>query len=66
MNRRLLSGVRVLVGRARHQASGLSAELRKQGAHVIEIPFIEIRQPRQGAQKSRGVRLAYPHQRQRR
>ncbi|PYX54700.1 MAG: hypothetical protein DMG76_20840 [Acidobacteria bacterium] len=46
MNRRLLSGVRVLVGRARHQASGLSAELRKQGAHVIEIPFIEIRQPR--------------------
>jgi len=46
MNRRLLSGVRVLVGRARHQASVLSAELRKHGAHVIEIPFIEIRKPR--------------------
>jgi len=46
MNRRPLSGVRVLVGRARHQASALSAELRKHGAHVIEIPFIEIRKPR--------------------
>src|SRR6202040_2631771 len=41
-----LSGVRVLVGRARHQAGALSAELRKLGATVIEIPFIEIRQPR--------------------
>jgi uroporphyrinogen-III synthase len=38
--------VRVLVGRARHQAGVLSAELRKQGALVIEIPFIEIRKPR--------------------
>jgi uroporphyrinogen-III synthase len=36
----------VLVGRARHQAGALSAELRKFGAEVIEIPFIEIRQPR--------------------
>ena len=43
---RPLSGVRVLVGRARHQASALSSELRKLGATVIEIPFIEIRQPR--------------------
>jgi uroporphyrinogen-III synthase len=41
-----LSGVRVLVGRARHQAGALSAELRKLGAAVIEIPFIEIRKPR--------------------
>jgi uroporphyrinogen-III synthase len=41
-----LSGVRVLVGRARHQAGALSAELRKLGATVIEIPFIEIRKPR--------------------
>ena len=40
-----LRGVRVLVGRARHQAGALSAELRKQGATVIEIPFIEIRKP---------------------
>jgi len=36
----------VLVGRARHQAGALSAELRKQGAQVLEIPFIEIRKPR--------------------
>jgi uroporphyrinogen-III synthase len=41
-----LRGVRVLVGRARHQAGALSAELRKHGALVIEIPFIEIRKPR--------------------
>ena len=36
----------MLVGRARHQASALSAELRKLGATVIQIPFIEIRKPR--------------------
>jgi uroporphyrinogen-III synthase len=36
----------VLVGRARHQAGALSAELRKCGAEVIEIPFIEIRKPK--------------------
>jgi uroporphyrinogen-III synthase len=41
-----LTKVRVLVGRARHQASALSAELRKLGAEVLEIPFIEIRKPR--------------------
>lgn len=41
-----LRGVRVLVGRARHQAGALSAKLREQGAQVIEIPFIEIRPPR--------------------
>lgn len=41
-----LVGIRVLVGRARHQASALSAALKKLGADVIEIPFIEIRQPR--------------------
>jgi uroporphyrinogen-III synthase len=43
---RPLSGVRILVGRARHQASALSEELRKLGATVLEIPFIEIRKPR--------------------
>jgi uroporphyrinogen-III synthase len=36
----------VLVGRARHQASALSAGLRDLGAEVLEIPFIEIRKPR--------------------
>ena len=41
-----LSGIRVLVGRARHQAGALSVSLRKLGATVIEIPFIEIRPPR--------------------
>jgi uroporphyrinogen-III synthase len=41
-----LSGVRVLVGRARHQASALSSGLRQLGARVIEVPFIEIRRPR--------------------
>jgi len=41
-----LAGVRVLVGRARHQASALSAGLKALGADVIEIPFIEIRPPR--------------------
>jgi uroporphyrinogen-III synthase len=41
-----LAGTRVLVGRARHQAGSLSKELRKLGADVLEIPFIEIRKPR--------------------
>jgi uroporphyrinogen-III synthase len=41
-----LRGLRVLVGRARHQAGVLSAELRRLGATVIEVPFIEIRKPR--------------------
>src|SRR3984957_9339731 len=46
MKRQPLSGICVLVGRARHQASVLSAQLRKRGAEVIEIPFIEIRKPK--------------------
>ncbi len=41
-----ITGIRILIGRARHQASGLSAGLKKFGADVIEIPFIEIRKPR--------------------
>jgi len=41
-----LKGTRILIGRARHQAGSLSADLRKLGADVIEIPFIEIRKPR--------------------
>ena len=41
-----LEGLRVLVGRARHQASALSAGLKNLGAEVIEIPFIEIRPAR--------------------
>ncbi len=41
-----LSGLRILVGRPRHQASALSAGLCQAGAQVLEIPFIEIRRPR--------------------
>ena len=41
-----LTGLRIVVGRARHQASALSSGLRELGAEVIEIPFIEIRKPR--------------------
>jgi uroporphyrinogen-III synthase len=40
-----LTGLRILVGRARHQASSLSSALRDLGAEVLEIPFIEIRKP---------------------
>jgi uroporphyrinogen-III synthase len=43
---RSLTGLRVLVGRAPHQASALSSGLRAFGAEVLEIPFIEIRKPR--------------------
>lgn len=43
---RPLTGVRVLVGRARHQAGALSTQLCKLGAEVLEIPLIEIRNPR--------------------
>jgi uroporphyrinogen-III synthase len=41
-----LKGIRILVGRARHQAGTLSSQLRTLGAQVLEIPFIEIRKPR--------------------
>jgi uroporphyrinogen-III synthase len=41
-----LTGLRVLVGRARHQAGALSSALGDLGAQVIEIPFIEIRKPK--------------------
>ncbi len=41
-----LTGFRVIVGRARHQAGALSSGLRALGAEVTEIPFIEIRKPR--------------------
>ncbi|HZQ68549.1 MAG TPA: uroporphyrinogen-III synthase [Terriglobales bacterium] len=40
-----LSGTRILVGRARHQAGALSENLQRLGAEVLEIPFIEIRKP---------------------
>lgn len=40
--RRPLSGRRVVVTRARHQAGRLASILRRQGAEVIEMPTIEI------------------------
>jgi uroporphyrinogen-III synthase len=43
---RPLAKTRILVGRASHQASALSTQLRSHGATVIEIPFIEIRKPK--------------------
>jgi len=42
---RPLTGFRILVGRARHQASALSAGIRRLGGEVLEISFIEIRKP---------------------
>lgn len=51
-----LTGVRVLVGRARHQASALSAGLRALGAEVLEIPFIKIRKPRTYAPLDAAIR----------
>jgi uroporphyrinogen-III synthase len=43
MNSAPLAGLRVLVGRAPHQASALSSGLIALGAEVLSIPFIEIR-----------------------
>jgi len=41
-----LTGIRILVGRARHQASALALSLKSLGADVIEIPFIQINKPK--------------------
>jgi len=43
---RPLTGVRVLVTRAKKQSGTLARDLRAQGAVVLEIPAIEIRRPR--------------------
>jgi len=51
-----LTGLRILVGRARHQASSLSSALRDIGAEVLEIPFIEIRKPRSYKPLDQGLR----------
>jgi len=51
-----LAGLRILVGRARHQASSLSSALRDLGAEVFEIPFIEIRKPRSYKPLDRALR----------
>ncbi|MDP9161126.1 MAG: uroporphyrinogen-III synthase [Acidobacteriota bacterium] len=51
-----LTGARVLVGRAQHQASALSSRLRKLGADVLEIPFIEIQAPRSSQPLDNAIR----------
>ncbi len=51
-----LNGLRVVVGRARPQASALSSVLQQQGAEVIEIPFIEIRGPKSFAPMDKALR----------
>ena len=48
--------MRIVVGRARHQASALSAGLRDLGAEVLEIPFIEIRKPRSYKAMDKGLK----------
>lgn len=53
-----LAGLRVLIGRARHQASALSVGLQELGAEVIEIPFIEIRPPRSYAKFDAALKQA--------
>lgn len=56
MQEQPLAGVRVLVGRARHQLSKLAEQLKKHGAEVIEIPFIEIRPPHSYAPLDSAIR----------
>ncbi|ABF41563.1 uroporphyrinogen-III synthase [Candidatus Koribacter versatilis Ellin345] len=51
-----LKGVRVLVSRARKQAGALSVELKARGARVLEIPFIEIREPQSFAPMDTAIR----------
>src|SRR5579885_706978 len=56
MERAPLTGVRVVVSRARKQAGTLSSQLRDLGANVIEIPFIEIREPESFAPLDSAIR----------
>ncbi|MBV9339387.1 MAG: uroporphyrinogen-III synthase, partial [Acidobacteria bacterium] len=53
---RPLAGVRVLVGRAEHQARPLTLGLKSLGAEVTEIPFIAIRPPRSCASFDRALK----------
>jgi len=53
---RPLTGTRILVGRARHQAGSLAVSLRGLGAGVIEIPFIEIRKPQSFASMDQALK----------
>jgi uroporphyrinogen-III synthase len=57
-----LSGHRILVTRARHQAGQLSAQLIELGAEVIEIPAIEILPPESWEPLDRALRNAQQYQ----
>jgi uroporphyrinogen III methyltransferase / synthase len=54
LERRPLHGRRIVVTRARAQASGLGATLRGLGAEVVELPAIRI-EPRIGSEEVRGA-----------
>jgi uroporphyrinogen III methyltransferase/synthase len=57
LERRPLHGRRVVVTRARAQASGLAAILRNLGAEVVELPAIRL-EPRLEAEEVRGAAAA--------
>lgn len=52
-----MAGWRIIVSRAKKQASVLAEGLRAQGACVLEIPFIEIRPPRSSKMMDDALRL---------
>jgi uroporphyrinogen-III synthase len=52
-----LAGWRIIVSRAKKQASVLAEGLRAQGASVLEIPFIEIRPPHSSKMMDDALRL---------
>ena len=52
-----LFGRRIVVTRARHQAAALACGLRERGALAIELPTIELRDPKSFAPLDRAVRV---------
>jgi len=50
-----LFGRRVLVGRAREQAGGLADLLREEGAEVVSLPLIALREPEDAAPLDRAI-----------
>ncbi|MDQ3983339.1 MAG: uroporphyrinogen-III synthase, partial [Actinomycetota bacterium] len=52
-----LTGLRVVVTRARRQAGALSEQLAELGAEVIEMPVIEIAAPKSWAELDQSIRL---------
>ena len=52
-----LTGLRIVVTRARRQAGALSEQLEELGAEVIEMPVIEIADPKSWAELDQSIRL---------